>query len=96
MVLGHDHCGAVDAAMNHEPDGYIKFITDEISKAIGDERDEVRACCLNIKHSCDIIERSLQIQKDEKEYGLLMAYANQMCTPAIIDTLQSLGNNKNE
>lgn len=70
VVLGHDHCGAVDAAMNHEPDGYIKFITDEISKAIGDERDEVRACCLNIKHSCDIIERSLQIQKDEKEYGL--------------------------
>ena len=23
VVLGHDHCGAVDAAMNHEPDGYI-------------------------------------------------------------------------
>lgn len=70
VVLGHDHCGAVDAAMNHEPDGYIKYITDEIVKAIGDEKDEVRACCLNVKHSCDIIEHSLRIQKDEKEYGL--------------------------
>lgn len=37
-----------------------------------------------------------EIELDDKEYGLLMAYANQMCTPAIIDTLQSLGNNKNE
>ena len=70
VVLGHDHCGAVDAAMNHEPDGYIKFITDEIVKAIADEKDEVKACCLNVKHSCEIIEKSLQIQKDERVYGL--------------------------
>lgn len=70
VVLGHDHCGAVDAAMNHEPDGYIKYITDEIIKAIGSERNEFRACCLNVKHSCRMIEHSLQIQKDEREYGL--------------------------
>ena len=37
-----------------------------------------------------------EIELDDKEYGLLMAYANQMCTPAVIDALQSLGNNKNE
>jgi len=37
-----------------------------------------------------------EIELDDKEYGLLTAYANQMCTPAIIDALQSLGNNKNE
>ena len=70
VVLGHDHCGAVDAAMNHEPDGYIKYITDEISAAIGGERDELKACCLNVKHSCEMIERSLTIQNDEKEHGL--------------------------
>ncbi len=70
VVLGHDHCGAVDAALNHEPDGYIKFITDEIVKAIGDEKDEFKACCLNVKHSCDIIKHSLRIQKDEHDYGL--------------------------
>lgn len=70
VVLGHTHCGAVDAAMNHEPEGYIKFITDEIVKAIGDESDEFRACCLNVAHSKAVIESSLQIQKDEREYGL--------------------------
>ena len=70
VVLGHTHCGAVDAAMNHEPDGYIKFITDEIIKAIGDETDEYRACCLNVLHSKAVIEASLQIQRDESEYGL--------------------------
>lgn len=70
VVLGHDRCGAVDAAMNHEPDGYIRYITDEIIKAIGNEKNEFKACCLNVKHSCEIIERSLRIQKDEKDYGL--------------------------
>ena len=72
VVLGHTHCGAVDAAMNHEPDGYIKFITDEIVKAIRDEKDEYRACCLNVLHSKAVIEASLQIQKDEREYGLMV------------------------
>lgn len=66
VVLGHDYCGAVDAAMNHDPDGYIKFITDEISRAIGDETDEVEACKLNVRHSLEVIEGSLEIQKEEK------------------------------
>ena len=37
VVMGHTHCGAVDAAINHDPEGYIKFITDKIgspSKAV--------------------------------------------------------------
>ncbi len=70
VVLGHNHCGAVDAAMNHEPDGYIKFVTDEIARAIGDEKDEYKACCLNVLHSKAAIEHSLKIQADEREYGL--------------------------
>ncbi len=65
MVLGHDHCGAVDAAINHDPDGYIKFITDEIRLAIGDERDELAACCLNVRHSVEIIESSIEIRREE-------------------------------
>lgn len=75
VVLGHTHCGAVDAAINHDPDGYIKFITDEIKKAIGDERDHYKASCLNALHSKAIIESSLQIQKDEREYGLRVVCA---------------------
>lgn len=70
VVLGHDHCGAVDAAMNHDPDGYIKYITDEVRIAIGEETDEVRACCLNVRHSVEMIERNLDIQKMEDEDGM--------------------------
>ena len=69
LVLGHDHCGAVDAAMNHDPEGYIKFITDDISQAIGNEQDEYTACKLNALHSAAVIESSLEIQHDE-ELGL--------------------------
>ena len=58
------------AAIKHDPDGYVKYITDEIIKAIGDEKDDYKACCLNVKHSCQIIEDSIQIQKDERDYGL--------------------------
>ena len=69
VVLGHDHCGAVDAAVNHDSEGYIKFITDEIKKAIGEEKDEYKACCLNVKHSIEIIENSFEIHEEE-EHGL--------------------------
>ena len=43
VVLGHSHCGAVGAALSSEPGGFVKSITDEIRKAIGDEKDETRA-----------------------------------------------------
>lgn len=59
LVLGHTHCGAVDAAMHHDPDGYIKFITDEIRLAIADETDALKACCLNVERSVSVIRDSL-------------------------------------
>lgn len=62
VVLGHEHCGAVDAAINHEPDGYIKYITDEIRKAIGNEKDASCACRLNVKRSVSVIKDSLHIK----------------------------------
>lgn len=67
VVLGHTHCGAVDAAIHHDPDGHIKFITDEISRAIGDEKDEYKASCLNVIHSVKMIEDNLDIQKLEAD-----------------------------
>lgn len=69
VVLGHDHCGAVDAAINHDTEGYIKFITDEIKTAIGDEKDDYKACCMNVRHSVDMIEQSFEIHTEE-EHGL--------------------------
>ena len=67
LVLGHTGCGAVDAAMNHDPGGYIRFITNEIKTAIGNEQDEVRCCCLNVMHSVARIESSLEIRKLEEQ-----------------------------
>ena len=70
VVLGHTHCGAVDAAIHHEPEGYIKYITDEIKKAVGDEMDPYKASCLNVRHSVREIEKSLCIHHIEEETGL--------------------------
>ena len=69
VVLGHNHCGAVEAALHHDPEGYIKFITDEIKEAIGEEQDAYQACCLNVQHSMAIIEHSFAIHQAE-EAGL--------------------------
>ena len=68
VVLGHDHCGAVDAALHHHNEGYVKCITDEILKAVGSEKDEMKACRLNVRHSCQVIESSLR--GDGKNSGL--------------------------
>jgi len=75
LVLGHNHCGAVDAAINHSPNGYIKYITDEILRAIGTETDEFTACCMNVKHSVDMIESNIDIKKLENENGLVVCGA---------------------
>jgi carbonic anhydrase len=67
VVLGHTGCGAVHAAINHDPSGFIKYITDEIKRAIGKEKDDYKAALLNVKQSVRTIESSLEIQKDEEE-----------------------------
>lgn len=58
VVLGHTGCGAVSAALkqNH---GYIKFITDEIKRAIGTESDTVKASILNVEQSVNKIKEHL-------------------------------------
>ena len=61
MVLGHEHCGAVGAALTSKPEGFVKYITDEICEAIGDEKDEYRACCLNVKRGVSILKESLKV-----------------------------------
>ena len=61
---------AVDAAMHHEPYGTVKFITDEIADAIGNETDEAAACLANVAHSVRRIEESRKVRTDEAEHGL--------------------------
>ncbi|MDE7453209.1 MAG: carbonic anhydrase [Clostridia bacterium] len=59
VVLGHTQCGAVGGALKQNA-GYLKFITDEISLAIGGETDAVRASILNVKRSVAKIKDALQ------------------------------------
>lgn len=66
VILGHTCCGAVGAALSHSSEGYIKSITDEIGKAVGDEKDEYKACCLNAQNSQKIVEQSLKMQNGFK------------------------------
>lgn len=69
LVLGHDHCGAVKATIHHDPDGHIKYITDDIGEAIGEESDEYKATILNVRHSVQVIRENIDIIK-LKENGL--------------------------
>lgn len=61
VVLGHTHCGAVGAAIGGGAEGYIKSITSEIQLAIGNEKDDYKACCLNVEHSIKKINDNLNL-----------------------------------
>ena len=50
VMLGHTHCGAVDAALSGHTDGYVSYITEDIVEAIGNEKDPVKAAELNVLH----------------------------------------------
>ena len=58
LVLGHTGCGAVHAALTGGDGGFISFITDEILEAIGSEKDETTACCLNVRHAVDRLKKA--------------------------------------
>ena len=57
LVLGHTGCGAVAAALEGDADGFIRYITDDIREAVGDEKDPDRACRLNVRHAVERLKR---------------------------------------
>lgn len=75
VILGHTHCGAVGAAIGGHAEGFIQSITQEIKSAIGEETDDYKACCLNVKHSIERIESSLGIPAGGEKDGLKIAGA---------------------
>ncbi len=60
LVLGHTGCGAVAAAISGHAEGFIRSITEEIQQAIGDEKDDYRACCLNVEQSAESIRHAFR------------------------------------
>ena len=58
VVLGHTQCGAVGACLKQNG-GFVRFITDEIRRAVGDETDAVKASILNVKQSVAKIRKQI-------------------------------------
>lgn len=63
LVLGHTHCGAVDAAINGGAHGNIAKITDEISACLPEGCDAREAEILNVKNSISRIMESEIMQE---------------------------------
>ena len=70
VMLGHTKCGAVDAAIKKHGGGFIGYVIDDIIHAIGNETDDYKASCMNIRHGVEIIRREFQIHPIEDERGL--------------------------
>ena len=70
LVLGHTGCGAVSAALSGHGEGYIRYITDEILRAVGEERDPDAACRLNVLHAVALIRRAFREHPEIPSAGL--------------------------
>ena len=70
VMLGHTGCGAIKAAIDGHSGGFIDYILKEIALAIGDEKDEFKATCLNVQHGVERIRHELEIHPIEDEKGL--------------------------
>lgn len=75
VVLGHTRCGAVDAAIEGHTGGFIESILRDIKLAIGDEKDDFKASCLNVKHGVETIRHELEIHPIHDPKGLEVAGA---------------------
>ena len=49
VLLGHTNCGAIGAALHGEAEGWIADLVTEIRRAIGTERDPLKACEQNVR-----------------------------------------------
>ncbi len=58
LMLGHTGCGAVAAALGDHASGFISYITDDIRKAIGMERNPDAACRMNVQFGVERIREA--------------------------------------
>ena len=70
VMLGHTRCGAVAAAIEGHSDGFIGYILKDISEAIGSEKDDFTASCLNVRHGVARIREELTIHPIDDAKGL--------------------------
>lgn len=78
IVLGHTHCGAVSAAINHAGHGHITSITESICSCLHNEEDPANAEILNVENSLKEIAKSEIVSKliEEEKVILIGAIYN--------------------
>lgn len=70
VMMGHTRCGAVGAVLAGHSGGFIDYILKDIALAIGDEKDDFKASCLNVQHGVERIRNELKIHPIKDEKGL--------------------------
>lgn len=65
LVLGHTKCSAVNEAISGSPTGHMHVVTDAILRAIGSEKNDYKATCLNVEQSVNVISTNLHVDNDE-------------------------------
>ena len=70
VMLGHTRCGAVGSVIAGHSGGYIDYILRDIALAIGDEKDDFKASCMNVQHGVQRIRQEFKIHPIEDEKGL--------------------------
>lgn len=62
LVLGHTHCGAIGATISGGAHGCVSSLTDEIAKAIKEEKDDYKACKLNVEAGVERLKQNEEIK----------------------------------
>lgn len=70
LILGHTHCGAVDAAISGDSDGELSAITDVIADAIGGVKDDIEACRLNVIAQVERLKEKFPVRHFDVAGGL--------------------------
>ena len=70
VMLGHTRCGAVGSVIAGHSGGLVDYILKDIAAAIGDEKDDFKASCLNVQHGVQRIRHEFEIHPIEDEKGL--------------------------
>ena len=69
-MIGHTRCGAIGSATEGHAGGFIDYILQDITLAIGEEKDDFKASCLNVRHGVERIRHEFEIHPIEDEKGL--------------------------
>ncbi len=71
VVLGHDHCGAIKAALAGGAEGFIASITNDIKEAIGTEKNPDEAVRKNVRFEVERIKRAARYFHGEQRRVVL-------------------------